>query len=351
MAAVTRIELSTWSLVKVILVGVLAWFLFSVREIIAILFVAIIFTAALEPWVAWFTRRKLPRVVGILVIYILVIAFVSLLIVLLLPPTIHQIQRLIAAFPDYWTFVAPSLSPAASTTSLPAVSAGVQAVASQVQAVFGGVENSRGLLVQVVNFFGGVFSLAVIAVMTFYLLLEENATTRLLRALSPARYQPYLTRILGKMRDNIGRWLRGQLALSAIIGLLVYIILRVCGLFYAPFQEYALILALLSFLLEFIPYLGPLLAAVPAVVIGFTHSFGFAVVVGLCYAVVQWSENNIIVPQVMRKAVGLSPIIVLVALLVGAKIGGVIGMVLAIPVTTALSVIAEEIFQLIDERE
>ena len=349
MSKVTKIEISTLSLLKVVAVALVLWFLYVIRGIVAILFVAVILASAVDPIVSWFEKKKIPRLMGILVIYIILLAFVSLVIILLLPPITHQIQNLASDFPYYWDKISAGISALEGYSQDYGVATTVQDALHQLESALS--RSGQGVLATLTGIFGGLFSFLVILVITFYLLLEENAVKKILRFAAPAKYQPYITRLLHKMRDKIGLWLRGQILLSFIIGLIVYIGLNIFGLFNPLFAKYALVLALLAFLLEFIPYLGPILSAVPALFIGLTQGLTLAAAILVFYIVMQWVENNIIVPQVMKRAVGLSPIIVIVALMIGAKIGGIMGMVLAIPVVTALSVLIEEIFKEVDQRE
>jgi predicted PurR-regulated permease PerM len=145
--------------------------------------------------------------------------------------------------------------------------------------------------------------------------------------------------LVNRMQDKIGLWLRGQIILSVIIFLLTYLGLSILGV------KYALVLALVAGLTEFVPYLGPILAAIPAVFFAFTQDPMLAVFVIVLYYIIQLFENNFIVPQLMQKVVGLNPVVSIVVLLIGFKVGGIIGVILAIPVATAIGVFAKDIFQ------
>ncbi|MBI5621951.1 AI-2E family transporter [Candidatus Falkowbacteria bacterium] len=347
--SVVKIEISTLSLLKVVALALALWFLYLIKAVIAILFVAIILASAIDPMVNWFRRRNIPRLLSVVIIYIVVLALVSLVIVLLVPPVTHQVANLATDFPSYWNRVSAGVSTLEEYSKNYGLADEVQRSLSQLSVFLS--RNSAGVLATLSGIFGGIVSFFIILVITFYLLLEEGALKKVLRFLTPAKYQPYFTQLAGKVGDKIGAWLRGQIVLSAIIALIVFLGLNIAGLFYPIFSKYALVLALLAFLMEFVPYLGPMLAAVPALFIGLTQ--GLAVMAGVLvgYIIMQWLENNLIVPQVMRRAVGLNPIIVIVSLMIGVRVGGVVGMVLAIPVATALSVIIEEVSRELDQRE
>jgi len=175
-------------------------------------------------------------------------------------------------------------------------------------------------------------------VITFYILVQENAIKRILRSLIPNRSLPYAYQLVNRVQKKLGLWLRGQLILGFIIFLLVYFALLISGV------KYALILAIIAGLLEFIPYLGPILSGTLAVFLTLFQSPLMALWVLIIYLVVQFFENHVFVPMVMRQTVGLNPVVSIFALLIGGRLAGVIGVILAIPVVTALSVFVQDFF-------
>jgi predicted PurR-regulated permease PerM len=175
--------------------------------------------------------------------------------------------------------------------------------------------------------------------MTFYLAVYDNTMKKSTRALFPAQYQPYFMHLVNRMQDKIGLWLRGQLLLSFIIFIMCLLGLSIFGV------KYAWVLALFAGIVEIIPYLGPFIGAVPAVFIAFTQSPELGVIVLVLYILIQQLENYLIVPLVMKKAVGLNPVVVIIAMMVGSQVAGIPGIILAVPVTTALGVIVGDILK------
>jgi predicted PurR-regulated permease PerM len=178
----------------------------------------------------------------------------------------------------------------------------------------------------------------VIAVITFYLLMErKNLNYYLIILFGENTLQA--KKILKKIEKRLGDWVRGQTLLCGIVGLMVYL-----GLLFLDI-EYALPLALLAGILEVVPNIGPTLSAVPAVFLGFVRSpvLGFAVVA--LYFLVQQIENSLIVPAVMKKTVGLNPLITILSLMIGLKIAGILGAILAVPIVLTLEVLASEILK------
>jgi predicted PurR-regulated permease PerM len=195
---------------------------------------------------------------------------------------------------------------------------------------------ASNIVSSIFNFFGGVFSFILVLVITFYMVAEENVIRKLIWSLTPEDKQTYVMDVFKRIQIKLGLWLRGQLILCLVIFVLTYIGLTILGV------KYALVLALIAGVTEFIPYLGPIIGGIPAVFLAFTQSPMLALFTIILYVVVQQIENNLLVPKIMEKAVGLNPIASIIVLMIGFSVGGVMGAILSIPVATAASVVIED---------
>lgn len=345
---VKYINISAMTIIKIILVLLLFYFLFIIKDILAVLFISLIFSSAIDPWVDWLQKRKIPRGVSMIAIYILVFLIISLLVYLIIPPIIEQSVQLAKNFPAIFEKIISGFNwlkkYSAANSVLETIKSNFGTISSNLQNAAGGVYST------ISKFFGSIFTFFLVLVITFYMVVEENAIKKVVWSVAPARHQIYIMNLINRMQKKVGLWLRGQLILSFVIFALIYIGLSIINLITGK-MEYALVLALIAGLTEFVPYLGPILAAVPAVFLAFAQSPILAIFVALLYYVVQITENNIIVPKVMQKVVGLNPIISIAALLIGFKIGGVVGAILSIPVTTAISVFIFDVFESKSEKE
>jgi len=343
-----KVSIATGTVLKVFAIILVFWLLYLVRDVLAIVFMAVVFAAALEPTVDGLHKRKIPRWLSLLVIYLIVLGLIVLIFFKLIPPLTNQLQNLIINFPVLWekmsNYFAFWESASQSQEMALGLQSGLESIGQTLATSGGSILSTLGTI------FGGIVSLILVLVITFYLVIEENAVKKSFRFVSPAKYQPYLTQLFSKMQRKLGLWLKGQLLLCLIVALMVYIFLMIVSIWFPIVREYALILALIAFLGEAVPYVGPIISAVPAVFLGLADSIFLAVIILFFYWLIQWTENNLLVPQVMRKTLGLNPIIIIIALLVGAKIGGVVGVILAIPVTTALSVVSEDLFEHVEEK-
>jgi len=331
------VNISSLTLLKVVVIVGAIFFFWFIRDILMIMFVSLILASAFDPWVDHLQKRRVPRSVAILSIYLGILVCMAGIIYLLIPPLVIEINQLALSFPAYWNTLFGYWQQFQSAGSN-------QFILGQIENTLGdwqsGLGSATGGVVNTVTaFFGGIFSVLLVMVITFYLTIEEQALKRLVRSFIPVKNQPYVTHLINRMQEKIGWWLRGQLLLSFIIFAITYISLTVFGV------KYALVLALFAGLTELVPYVGPFIGLIPAAFIALTQSPGLMLIVIGIYVVIQQLENYVIVPQVMQRTVGLNPIVVIVAMLIGAKLAGIIGIVLAVPVTTALSVLLGDVLE------
>ena len=330
------ISVSTWTIFKVLLILVAIGLLWLLRDIMAMLFVALLLTALIDPFATWFARHHIPRALAVILVYAVLLALGVLIVVLLVPPLISQVQQLIANFSLIFDGLTHSFSRLQDFTVEYGFGENFQ---SSLQTLEDGVTSSFITIFSTISgFFGSLAAFVIVLVLTFYMVVEEDAARRFFKNVAPVEYQPFLANLFNKMQKRVGYWLRGQLVLGVVVGLAVYLGLLILGV---PF---ALLLGLIAGLLEIIPYAGPILSSVPILIIAFSVSpiKGFAALV--LVIAIQQIENNILVPKIMQKAIGLNPVISIVAMLVGIKFGGLVGALLAIPVATMISVAIEELF-------
>lgn len=321
-----EIDISTWSIIKVFLVFLALWFLFSIKQILAIIFFALMLSSAIDDAIDKLVSKKFPRFLSVIIIFIFVLSIFSLIIFSIAEPLKLQGQELIKNFPEYYKAIQTSLAPFISTTNLFPDSSFLNTNFASTKNLFGTISSISG----------GITSFVLILVLTFYMSIETQALKKALSFVTPSTYHDFIEQLITKVQEKIGDWIRGQLFLSFIVGIVVYVGLKLLGV------KYALVLALLAGLGEFIPYIGPMIATLTALFIAFTTAPIQAIFVAIFYGILQVIENHILVPKIMQKAVGLNPIIIICALLIGIKIGGAMGALIAIPTATALSVVVEE---------
>lgn len=328
------LKISTSGIIKIILVLFVVAVLYLIRDVLAILFISLVFASALDPWVDSLQRRGIPRVLGIVILYAILLGVVSLTVILFVPLVADQVNQLVLRLPTLFKQATEGVGGAAAD---PTLLSSVQKMLDTLNQSL--VKITGSIFTGVVSLFGGVFTLFGILVLTFYMTLEEHGIKKFLQSIAPVHYQPYLIQLLNRIQHRLGLWLRGQLILCLIIGTMTFIGVSILGV------NFALVLSLIAGLTEFIPIAGPFIGAVPAVIVAFTQSPLKALLVIILYIVIQQLENNLIVPKVMQKVTGLNPVVVIVVMLIGAKIAGIPGVILAIPITIIGNAIIEDFFK------
>lgn len=317
------------------------YFVYQILDVLALVFVAIILSTALDPWVDWFQRNRVPRGLAMLIIYFLLFVVISLVLILMVPALATQLGQLANSFPYYYGKLAAGFY-SWETGAGDSVSAALQQTLQSLGASL--AQATSSVLSTVAGIFGGLLQFMVVLVMTYYLVVDETGLKRFIRSLTPSQHQDYIWDLMTRIQHKLGLWLRGQLLLMLVIGLLTYVGLAVLKGFGLVQMDYILVLALWAGLTEVVPYIGPVLGGIPAVFIALAVSPVQALIVLGLYVLIQQLENNFIVPMVMKKAVGLNPIVSIVVVLVGAKLGGVVGALMSIPVATAIAVVLSDVF-------
>jgi predicted PurR-regulated permease PerM len=192
---------------------------------------------------------------------------------------------------------------------------------------------TSGIYSTTVGFISGLLAFFTITVLSFYMLLEKNSIKMFVFNFISEEKQSQAANILDKISDKMSQWLGGHLLLMLTIGIFDGIALMIMGM------PYVLILAIWGGSMELIPYLGPWLGALPAVLIALTFSPWLALIVAITYFVIQQVESNFLAPKILGQAVGLSPVIVILSLLTGAKLMGLIGVIIAVPIAAIISVL------------
>lgn len=323
----TKIEITTWSIVKVILVILGFYVLYMVRSVLALLFVVLVLVATFSPTVdKW--SKKITRPGAVLAILLILLGVIGLAISLIIPPLVSQTVQLVQNIPDYIGRVS------FIQENMPQIKESIKNLSSQIGSIGSGL--SSGLISFTTGVFGGMVAMVTGLVLFTYLLLDEKGMKKSLLSFFADNKKERAADIYKKVADKAGNWLRGQMLLGIIIGVIDMIGLLIIGV------PYALTLAVISGLMEIVPTIGPIISGVLAALLALSVSPIKAIIVIIWYILVQQLENTLIVPKVMQKAVGLSPVIVIIAILVGAKIYGIVGVVLSVPIAASIMVLVQE---------
>lgn len=334
MASIThKIEISIKNIIQILLILIGIVFFYQIRGIILFAFIGILLMTALSPIIAKLEEWKLGRGFSIAVTYIILLGILSIFIALIVPPLVMETHSLLTQIP-----IPPELANLFNTATLSLQD--LQVISNQLNTI-------PKILNAIRSAFSGIIVFISLLVFSFYLLLERAHLSKYLldyykNEIKANKAEKFLT----KVEFQIGGWVRAEIILMIIIGFMTYIGLTILQI------PYALPLAILAGLLEALPNIGPVISAIPAMIVGYVLvAPSTALGIALLYIVIQQLENNLIVPLVMKQTVGLSPVFTIILLLIGYTIAGVAGAILAIPLFLVGKVLALEIYRLRNQWE
>lgn len=332
----TNITITSGTIVRTILILILVAVLYYIRDIVLVVLAAVVLASAIEPATKWFVSKKIGRLPAVVSIYIVIGLILAVFLIFFVPMLFGDATTYLNNIPN--SIKISDLWSPFSNSSLIQSNPVVSSLSDKSFSIKEFIESSKDLIsgtgagafktASVI--FGGALSLVLIIVLSFYLAVQEDGVANFLKIITPVKHHDYIINLWKRSQRKIGYWMQGQLLLGIIIGILVYPSLLILGV------RHALLLASVAALFELIPIFGPVLSAVPAVIIALVDS-GITqgiLVIGL-YIIIHQFENHLLYPLVVRKIIGISPIVVILALVIGAKLAGFLGAILAVPIASA----------------
>ena len=329
---------------RTILLGILLiaviWLILKIKLIILSLFVAVILALALEPIVEWMMKKRVPKVPSVIITVLGVLTLLVIFSIIAVVPMFKETGKLLRDFPgiieqyamipEYNSFITDLNTEIDQNLNFNTAEGGFKVL-------FGTLSNiSSGALA----IFGTVIS---ILFFTVYILLDFNNFRELFINLFPPENRSTVKKIVLEVESKLGMWLRGQVILMLAVGLITYIGLYIIEIFIGD-VAYLESIALIAGILEIVPIIGPIVASVFAVLIGFTSSPVVGISILILFIIIQQAENSILVPKVMERAVGFRPIVTMVAILAGGNLFGVMGALLAVPISLIITIIFQHIY-------
>lgn len=338
------IRITPGTVLTVVAILLLVWLVFVLKGLVLIVLTAIVLASAMEPGIQWFMKRRLPRVLSVAAIYVIVLGTLFGIAYLFFPPLLQETRTFVSSLPQYLdTLNVDNLVPAELIPqATPAVSASSSSITDslfQLEGVF--TSTSEGAFRALAGIFGGVVSFLLIVVLSFYLAVEETGVDDFIRIVVPVEHQAYAMSLWKRSHHKIGLWIQGQLILSCIMGVFAFLWLTILQV---PF---AFVLAIVAALAELIPIFGPIIAGVTAVAVT-ASSVGTTTTVFLVaggFLVLHELEANLIYPLVVKKVVGVPPLLVILALLAGAQLAGFLGVLLSVPIAGAIQELVSDIMR------
>lgn len=328
--------ISTGTIIRTILVLAVAFLMYLLLDLMFIILTSVVIASAVEPATRWLLTYKIPRVWSVLGIYALSFVVILGFLYFFIPPLFVDISRLAETLPEKIEAISlfDQIGPLAEFTGGSSSSLSLENMLRDLQLLL--ADLSAGSFSTATTVFGGAFSFILIMVLSFYLAVQERGIENFLRIIVPIQYEAYVIDLWNRSQYKIGQWMKGQLLLALIVGVLVYLGLTILGV------KYALTLAILAAMFELIPIFGPILSAIPAVLLAFIDNTTLGLMTIGLYIIIQQFENHLIYPLVVKSIVGVPAIIVIIALVVGGQLAGFLGIILAVPVATVFMEMARD---------
>lgn len=320
-------DISIWTLAKIAMAVLLFWFLFLSVDLLIVIFLSVIIASAISPVVGYLAAKRIPRVWGVLLVYLLVAAFLAFLMYLIVPLIVNEIRQLAILLPEYYESASSKFSNMAINISPEYAKSSQDFLMKFGETIKDASSSILGVLASI---FGSVATLSIVFVISFYMAVQEKGVENFIRIITPKDDEEYALNLWKRVEKKLGLWLQGQLILGFVVGLAVFIGLSIIGV------PYALLLGIIAGLFEIIPMAGPLLSAIVGVSVALVVNLWLGVLTLIFYIIIQQTENHILVPLLMKKMTGLNPIVIIVALMAGLELGGVLGMLISVPIATII---------------
>lgn len=321
-----------------ILVAFGFWLFYRFYQVVFILFIAVVMGTVIRPAVLWLYQRGLPRVAGVIFVYLLLLVLLAGFLLLLFPLIVEQSTSIATTVPGYyqslraWLFNNPNPLLARLNEFLPITLPGLELEKQTGPQVMASAEQALGYLTIVAK---AVFIAIIILVLTFYWILDGPRITQSLLLLLPQEKREGIRELISTMETTVGYYIAGQGILCLIIGVMALIAYLLIGL------PGVLTLALVAGVLEAVPMIGPLLGAIPAALVALSIGSDKLIWVIVATIVIQQLENSLLVPRIMRKAVGVNPFVTLLALFAFSSLFGIAGALMAIPLAAIIQLLLD----------
>lgn len=333
------VSLTSGTIIKFIVWILVFAALFYVRDFLVALLVAVVLASAAEMPVRQMMKWGLSRGISVSLLFLALIGVIVSVAFIFIPPLADDIARFIQTLPQ----ILDSVRIFGRDMGFRDLSVYIQDLSRTIDRgqILTVLKNSlfgtSGLFATSIAVIGGVVNLLLTFVLAFYLALEDRGVQKFLRLIVPKAHEAYVEDLWMRSQQKIGMWMQGQLLLSLLVALLVYIPMLILGM------PYAALLGVLAFVGELIPMVGLTFATIPALFIAWTHGgLPLLGVVAIIYFIISQLENHVLYPRVMNKMVGVPSVIVIISLVIGAKFAGIWGVILSVPLAAIFMELASD---------
>jgi predicted PurR-regulated permease PerM len=337
-----KIDISDKSIIKVILWILFFYGLYYFRSIVLVLFLSVIIASVVDRVVNLFKRFKVPRLVTVIVFYLVSLGVVFLLFYFFLPTAIEYIGSTIKKLPEFlnnlnsikYSSIKFLDANKMSAFSSFANNLNTNELASIAQSK---ILSTGGIIASTSSLIGFLINFVLTLVISFYISINEKGVHNFLRLVSPRKYENYIESLVDRSQRKISNWFIGQIVSAFCVAVMVYIVLIIIGI---PF---AFSISILAFIFELMPILGIVSAAIPALFLAWNvGGISLMVVTFICFFIISQISSYVIYPKIVGKLAGIPPIMIIISVIMGAMVAGFWGALIAIPVSTIIMEILDD---------
>ncbi|MFH1575430.1 MAG: AI-2E family transporter [Candidatus Nealsonbacteria bacterium] len=314
------LDISWGSIFKIFFAAAIFYFVYLTRDILILFIFALIISVLFNPAIDFLVKKRVPRILSVLGIYLFIFSIIGILIFLIAPIFIDDIVLFAERFPQFFDKFAPVFK------GLGFEDRALENFDNFSQAIREWLLNaSSSIFKAIVSIFGSIFSTVTIFLLSIFLSLEERGIEKIIILLFPKRYESNMLNLWARCQNKVASWFGMRILTSLFVGFMTFIVCKILKI------EYAISFGLLAGVTNIIPVIGPVVAGALITIFVMLDSLSKAIFVLIIYILIQQIEGNIITPLLSKKFIGLSPALVLIALMVGGKLWGIMGAILAIP--------------------
>ncbi|MDO5689179.1 MAG: AI-2E family transporter [Tissierellia bacterium] len=315
-------------------------------------FIAIVVAYIINPLVRYVEGKMgLNRLLSIAVVYVIIFGFIAILLGIIIPKTVTELRNLVVALPNIFGSAQQTMDELTEILFKDQTAVGdvVDSFTVEFNKLLRTLQTTfftwlSSFAERVPNYFSNILRIILIPVVSFYLLLDKEALIQKVKSLIPTQYKDATLSLLRDIDTTMAEFVRGRVIMAIFVGVATGIALMILGV------DFAIVLGIVTMVADIVPYIGPFLGFLPAVVLAFIQSPIKAIWVAVIFVLLQWMENNIIGPKILGESIGMNPLIILLSLIVGGGMAGVFGMIFAVPIVATIKVILTHIGPYIRER-
>jgi len=317
------LDISWGTILKLAIAFLGFYIIYLIRDILIWILFALIISVLFNPAIDFLQRKRVPRILATILVYFSIFGIFSFLIYLIAPAFVSEIQQFTQLFPQYFEKLSPPLK-SLGIIAFESFETFIKTIQDWL------VKASFSIFNALFSIFGGIFSTISIFVLAVFLSLEEKGIEKIIQLISPKEQEAYILDILEKCQNKVSGWFGARILSSLFVGVLTFFTCYIFNL------KYAVSFGFFAGILDIIPIVGPIIAGIIIISLSALDSLTKAFFISIAFVLIQQIEGNILIPILTKKFVGLPPVLVLIALMIGGKLLGILGAILAIPLAGIL---------------